>query len=254
MKHNKKLLVFFLVLTFIIYFYNKNSATDFTSYKNENVGSKNINNREVASVKNGMEMSKKEISNPTRNEEATSREVASSQSDSTDESSIDSLNQNDPILEKLKKYGMNPKNQTSMEGDKLFFSNKIVLIPLSEFTEDMGKKIGEAHNFVITEAANDQVLKNATPLTFSYATGSPVPLSGDLLVKYDDFKDLPYISETLSALGLKIIETASLHSVKRVIARPPHKNEVLQYYSQIQGLKKDGFEVLPDVVYQMKTR
>jgi hypothetical protein len=219
---NKLLLSTLLMLGFIMVFFYKLEDSDDTSKESTQVivdkgDEKASQNREPASIKKGDKTST----------------VATNHASS----SLPQIpSQNEPIISLLEKYEIDYKKDAVVVGDQTwFFSDKYSIVPKGLFKEGMGKVAGQDDFFVITELYGNRSVEKFPPLVVSYNTGSIVPITGDLFIKYENFSEsYDFLRKTKNS---KIIRSKSLTEISRMQLVPQRKDQVVAFFKKVKSFE-----------------
>lgn len=202
------------------------------------------------------------------NAEKSTRDIASNPTlfptdETTDESKDMNLviDKNDPILKVLEKFEMAGENQHltyEVDYDHWFVSKNYVIVPNGFSIEGLGERIentGFDLNFQIVKLFEDQISKNLDfpPLVISHSTNTPVSISGDLMIKYNNLDDVKDFLSSLSYFE-SISSDQDMAQVKRVLLKLKNKSEVMRIYRELNNSKgSNGIDAVEfDIRHQFK--
>jgi hypothetical protein len=163
-----------------------------------------------------------------KNQRVSSRNPASDNSLYNDQSS------DEPTINLLEKFELDPKKDVRQVGfDRWFVSDKYSLVPRTRFRESMGRVIENTPQFVIAEIYNGQLQERFPPLVISHSTGNIVPLTGELIIRYqgDPLDTKKYLSTLKGSL---VVDHSNLRSIRILQLSIKRKNEIFKFYDQIQ--------------------
>lgn len=159
------------------------------------------------------------------------------------ESNEMTLSQNDPIQKILDRYGINSKNQLKVNYDTWFKSTKYVQVHASEYFEGMGRVIESHNNFKVVALVEGKANPdNYPPLVISHATNLPVPITGDLLVKFQNSEELDQLvnfleeDSELQNWVQNVIITNELKDIRWILVKMKKKSEIMDLYSALLKL------------------
>lgn len=140
-----------------------------------------------------------------------------------------------PIMKLLEQFDLDAQKDAVIMGyDTWFVSDKYSAVPLKSFKPDMGRLVHQTDLFAVVELSNRSLQDLYPPLVISYSTGSIVPITGDLVIKYDQ-NSLPvknYLKKFQETLVIDNKEVQSLHLLQFSLKR---KSEVFKIYGEING-------------------
>jgi hypothetical protein len=224
----KSKIVWSLVLSFIlivIFFTTKNNSLEFEKKNLDEVSNKSqVQNPKLRKIASS---DKKNV------------QVRDEKIEILSETSSDFMNisPKDPINELLTHYGINPKNQLAVNYDTWFISTRYSQVHVSEFYSDMGTVVENHNNFKIVELNAGINADNYPPLVVSYSTNRPIPITGDLLVKFQNVDDLDtlvsYLEDDSSFQDLiqNVVITPELKDIRWLLVKTRKKSEVMKLYS-----------------------
>lgn len=165
--------------------------------------------------------------NNQQNRSLASRNPASQ----NDQSSIP--HQDSPIINLLERFEIDPKNDFLNVGyDTWFISSKYSIVPISRFNENMGTVVEKTSQHVVAELFSGNLQEKFPPLVISYSTGNIIPLTGDILIKYEE--NVLTVKKFLSQYkGTLVIDNKELRSINLLQLAVKRKNEIFQLYELI---------------------
>ena len=221
---NKKIFYSVLVLALVLVIFDRKKNTE---EKNQNTEQeKLVMNKNIVSNKRSIASDKQFVPKD--------QEILALQNAGREVSSISSQ---DPITEVLNRYGINPQNKLTVNYDTWFVSTKYSQVHTSQFYQGMGNIIDSHNNFKILELAPGVNADNYPPLVVSYSTNRPVPITGDVLVKFQTEEDLGslvnYLQDdsSLEDLVQNVIVTKELKDIRWILVKSKKKSQVMILYS-----------------------
>jgi hypothetical protein len=170
------------------------------------------------------------------------------------------VEQNDPIREVLKDYDVDESNSIAVNYDRWFVSEKYIQIHTSEFDKGSAKEKSKHNNFYIVEHNQHLPKSEYPPLVISHATNQPIPLTGNIFVKFlesaqmhetiDFLKHDSELDEIISEVSVNPV----LVEVNRLLIKPKKRGQVLILYQRLlQHVGSHNIEAVePDTHYQFR--
>lgn len=257
-KKNRSNLLFFIAVCIImmIFFLEKSTYDDQNQDENIQANDSSLPNRDPAS----------NITNANIDSNATTTPFYGTNTLDSNQSDFAFVHKNDPINNILKKFGMNDPSSRytyAVGEDKWFVSKNLVVLLPSQNAEDFGEIINdpsENSGLQVVKLFNpDKFQKNFPPLVISHSTNQPVPITGELMIKYESGTDIQSLISFVYGFGnVKTVSRGldnSLDEVQRVLIGPQNKNQVMKLYQELSSHKGNSgiISVEFDIRPQLKT-
>lgn len=196
---------------------------------------------------------------------STSTGVSATQPTPTQEGDTTSIepHENDPIHQVFKKFKMTVHHPSILVNEERWFvSDRLVQIPLSDSPESKGEVLQIQNNFAVVELFDSAMKQDYPPLVISHSTHQPIPITGDLLVKYsegasalNDLVDFLQNDAGLQRYIGALQVNADLSDVRRILIQTKYRNKVIELYKELSKVKGENqIEAVEfDIRHQFKT-
>lgn len=231
-KNRFKVFIVFIALN-LLYFWNKNSKNQ---YEDE------LFNEQKQSSSSSF-YRKRDLAFNQQNEDHDARKDDSQSLDrenNTYQNGPHNLSPQDPIYSQLKKYEIDPRQKIMVDYDSWFISNNFVQIHFSEYNESLGLIKTEHNNFNVIELNNKDSFNDYPPLVISYSTNQPVPLTGNIVVKFtqdtqmQETIDFLHNDPEVGALVNEVVVNQTLTDIRRLMVKPKKRGQCIQLYQKLQ--------------------
>lgn len=249
MQKNKKYFLIFVLTIIAIFIYQRKKIDNSNVELSDASGSHITGSRQVASTDSNNSnvaiattIPQDENSNDQKNTEPSQQEISA----------------NDPINAVLKKYEINYKNSISVNYDRWFISDKYIQIHTSEFQQGQAKVKEKYNNFYVVEHNATLTSDEHPPLVISYSTNQPIPITGNVLVKFSQSSqmqetiDFLRTDRELDELVGQVAVTPVLAEIRTLMVKPKKRGQfVILYEKLLQHIGQYNIEaVTPDANYQ----